>query len=197
MGLFGGSKKNTNNYQKVIDYFCGTKGGCLSKTISDEEYLKMLREKRDSMDFREMALNKIGLDEDQVNEIPPVKFEGFVYNNAYGKQTAKGRWVSSAYQVSWLFFSSTQVYVYRYTFWMHQNAFAESTDEIFYKDVTSLSTRSETETLQLVGNRTAEIITNKLCMVVPGDQLFISMDGIADADSIIQAMKQKLREKKM
>lgn len=34
-------------------------------------------------------------------------------------------------------------------------------------------------------------------MVVPGDKLFLAMGDIQDADAIIQAMKQKLREKKM
>lgn len=32
------------------------------------------------------ALNKIGLDEDEVREIPPVYFEGFRFNNAYAKK---------------------------------------------------------------------------------------------------------------
>lgn len=34
-------------------------------------------------------------------------------------------------------------------------------------------------------------------MVVPGERIFVSMNGVTDADSTIQAMKQKLKEKKL
>ena len=73
----------------------------------------------------------------------------------------------------------------------------ESTDEFFYKDVTSFSTSSETETAHGLSDNKFEVETNKFCMVVPGDKLFVSMDGVTDSEAIIQAMKQKLREKKM
>lgn len=180
---------------KVIEYFCKEEG-CLSKNMTDDEYFNMVINKRDSLNLRKKALDKIGLDEDEVNEIPPAMFEGFVFQNAFAKQRANGHWVSSAYQVAWLFFSSTQVYVYRYTFHMDDNKKLESTDEFFYKDVTSFSTSSETETAHLLSNEKFEVETNKFKMVVPGDKIYISMDGVENSEDIIQAMKQKLREKK-
>lgn len=128
----------TPEQKKVIEYFC--KEGCMTKTMDDEEYLSMVRAKRDSLNLRQKALTKIGLDEDEVSEIPPASFEGFVYKNAYAKKRANGNWVSSSYQVAWLFFSSTQIYIYRYTFNMDEDKKTESTDEFFYKDVTSFST---------------------------------------------------------
>lgn len=73
----------------------------------------------------------------------------------------------------------------------------ESTDEFFYKDVTSFSTSSETEIARGLGYQKFEVETNRFCMVVPGDKLYVPMDGVADSETIIQAMKQKLREKKM
>ncbi|WP_455543706.1 hypothetical protein [Intestinibacter sp.] len=180
---------------KVIEYFC--KEGCMTKTITDEEYLQMLRAKRDSLNLRQKALNKIGLDEDEVNEIAPAVFEGFVYKNNFAKKRANGDWVSSAYQVAWLFFSSTQIYIYRYTFHMDEDKKSESTDEFFYKDVTSFSTATETETAHGLEGKNFEVESNKFTMVVPGDKIFVSMDGVPNADDTIQAMKQKLREKKM
>lgn len=182
--------------KKVIEYFCKEEG-CLSKNISDDEYLQMVFRKRDSLNLKAKALGKIGLDEEEVSEISPAMFEGFVFKNAYAKQRANGKWVSSAYQVSWVFFSSTQVYIYRYTFHMDEDKKNESTDEFFYKDVTSFSTSSETETAHGLGDEKFEVETNKFCMVVPGDKLYVSMDGVEDSEAIIQAMKQKLREKKM
>ena len=181
--------------QKVIEYFC--KEGCMTKTMSDDEYLTMVRNKRDAMNFKQKALSKIGLDEEEVSEISPAMFEGFVYKNAYAKQNATGKWVSSAYQVSWVFFSSTQVYLYSYTFNMDEDKKNERTDEFFYKDVTSFSTLSESDTAHGLEGKTFDVTSEQFAMVVPGDKLFLAMGDIQNADSIIQAMKQKLREKKM
>lgn len=187
--------RNKNEQQKkVIKYFLKT--GCFSFNMSDDEYLSMVTAKRDSLNFRKRALDKIGLDESQVSEISPVMFEGFVYSKAYSKDIGENRWVSSRYQISWLFFSSTQVYLYRYTFNMDDDGKSESTDEFFYKDITSFSTSSDTEeTVTNEGKRTVE--TNKFFMVVPGDKFYCEMNGNSDTEAVIQGMKQKLREKKM
>ena len=185
----------TEEQTKTIEYFC--KEGCMTKTISDSEYLDMVRRKRDSMNFKQKALSKIGLDEEEVSEISPAMFEGFVYKNAYAKQNASGKWVSSAYQVSWIFFSSTQVYLYSYTFNMDEDKKNERTDEFFYKDVTSFSTLSESDTAHGLGGNNFEVTSEQFAMVVPGDKLFMAMGDIQNADAIIQGMKQKLREKKM
>lgn len=193
-------KGKTEEQKNTIKYFCRVPGclsGLFEKKISDDEYMQMVYRKRDSMNLKQKALNKIGLDEDEVSEIPPAVFEGFVFNDAFGKQRYDGKWVSSSYQVSWIFFSSTQIYIYRSTIYMDENKGRESTDEFFYKDVTSFSTSSETETAHGLQGNKFEVETNKFCMVVPGDKLFVSMDGVADSGAIIQAMKQKLREKKM
>ena len=180
---------------KTIEYF--VKEGCMTKTITDEEYWQMIQAKKNSLNLRQKALSKIGLDEDEVSESPPAVFEGFVFKNAFAKKRANGNWISSSYQVAWLFFSSTQIYIYRYTFNMDEDKKSESTDEFFYKDVTSFSTASETETAHGLGDSKFEIESNKFKMVVPGDKIFVSMDGVEDSEAIIQAMKQKLREKKM
>lgn len=185
----------TAEQQSVIEYFC--KEGCMVKTISDEEYITMVNKKINSMNFKQRAMDKIGLDEEEVNEIEPAMFEGFVFKNAYAKKRTDGKWVSSTYQVSWVFFSSTQVYLYSYTFNMDEDKKNERTDEFFYKDVTSFSTLSETDTARGLGDKRFEVTSEQFAMVVPGDKLFVAMGDIQDANSIIQAMKQKLREKKM
>jgi len=204
MGCLGGSKDpaleaackgKTPEQVKVIEYFCKQEG-CMSKNMTDDEYMSQVRAKRDSLNLKQKAVGKIGLDEDQIREIPPAMFEGFVFKNAYAKKRANGSWVSSAYQVSWIFFSSTQVYLYSYTFNMDEDKKTEKTDEFFYKDVTSFSTSSETETANSFGGKKIEVETSKFAMVVPGDKLFMSMDGVSNAEEIIQGMKQKLREKK-
>ncbi|MEI6853801.1 MAG: hypothetical protein WCL06_13225, partial [Bacteroidota bacterium] len=182
--------------KKVVKYFVSD-GGCLEKTLTDEEYDAIVRGKRDNANFKKKALSKIGLDEDQVKEIPPAMFEGFVMKDAFAKKRANGKWVSSAYQVSWVFFSTNQIYLYSCVFNMDEDKKSERTDEFFYKDVTSFSTTSETQTPKVIGDKKVEVNTNRFAMVVPGDKLFMAMDGVRDSESIIQAMKQKLREKKM
>lgn len=187
----------TETQIKVIDYFTKTGGcGCMGKTIKDDEYLKLVHNQRDSLKTKERAFSKIGLDVDQVKEIPPVTFEGFRFKDAWAKKTAKGSWVSSSYQVAWLFFSDSQVYIYQHTFHMDEDKKSERTDEFFYKDVTSFSTTSESEKARAIGDKEIDVENNMLAMVVPGDKFMIALSGVEGSEAVIQAMKQKLREKK-
>lgn len=187
--------------KKVIEYFLKEpECGCGYKTISDDEYEKLVRIKAKSHISKEKALSKLGVDEDQVNEIQPVMFEGYSFKNAWYKRKANGNWVSSAYQISWLFFSSNQVYLYQYIFNMDDDKKSELTEEYFYRDVTSFSTRTETELAKGVKKgkiSNAEIESNKFMIIVPGASLTIALDKTDDDyENIIQGMKQKLREKK-
>lgn len=196
----------TPDQQKVIKYFFGA-GGCLNKGLTDEEYDAMLRAKLNSMDIRAKALNKIGLDESQVNEIEPVHFEGYLFDDkkAYALMGKDRLWRSSAYQVTWLFFSDSQVYVYQYTFHMDEDGKKESTEEYFYKDITNFSTSSESVEKEVVdkvsctGKTTysrRSVDTDRFALVVPGDKFLCSMEKTEYTERAIQGMKAKLREKK-
>lgn len=122
--------------------------------------------------------------------------------NKWGKDR---KWRSSAYQISWIFFSDTQVYVYQYTFNMDEDGKKESTEEYFYKDITNFSTSSDTvekEVLEKVsckGEATytrKNVDSNRFAMVVPGDKFYCSMEQSDYTERAIQGMKAKLREKK-
>jgi len=186
----------TQEQIKVIEYFTKEESW-MSKNMTDDVYLAQVKAKRDSLNLKQKALDKIGLDEDEVKEIPPAKFEGFVFRDAYAKKRANGDWISSSYQVSWLFFSATQVYLYSYTFRMDEDSKAEKTDEYFYKDVTSFSTSSESEEATGTNDKKFKVESNKFAMRVGGESVYMSMDGVPNAEQIIQGMKQKLREKKL
>ncbi len=199
-------KGRTEEQKKVIKYFLGG-GGCLASTLKDEEYDALVRAKAESMDFKQKALDKIGLDESQVNEIEPVHFEGYYFDEkkTYAKWGTDRTWRSSAYQISWIFFSSTQVYVYQYTFNMDEDGKKESTEEYFYKDITNFSTSSDTvekEVLDKVsckGETTyarKNVDSNRFALVVPGDKFYCSMEQSDYTERAIQGMKAKLREKK-
>jgi len=182
---------------KSIKYFSpktGCIGGCLEALfgVKDEVYEQMLRETLNGLNLRQKALGKIGLDEDQLKEIEPVNFHGYHFKDgAYYRVGKDGRFRSSKYSTTWLFFSSTQVYMYQYILDMTSTSIKERTEEYFYKDITNFSTTTETVTF---AGKNKEV--NEFTLVVPGDKFFCSMDGVPDADRAISAMKQKLREKK-
>ncbi len=200
-------KGRTPEQQAVIKYFLT--GGCLSKTMSDQEYDALVQQTVNNMNFKQRALKKIGLDETEVNEIPPVHFEGYQFGetNSYAKQGQDRRWRSSAYQVSWLFFSDTQVYLYQYTLNMDEDSKKEITEEYFYKDVTSIATASDTvekadvlEKVNCKGDATytrRTIDTDLFKLATSGGSFYCAMDGGTVSEDVIQGMKAKLREKKL
>jgi len=199
-------KGRTAEQQKVIKYFFGS-GGCLSSTISDSEYESLVRAKANSIDFKQKALDKIGLDESQVQEIEPVHFEGYYSDEkrTYARRGKDGIWRSSAFQISWIFFSSTQVYVYQYTFNMDEDGKKEATEEYFYKDITNFSTSSDTiekevlESTSCTGKSTyrrSNVDVDRFSLIVPGDRFNCSMEKNDYTERSIQGMKAKLREKK-
>jgi len=188
------SQEYINKTNKYFNPATGCPGGCIAALfgVKDDEYDRMLSETLNSMNFKEKALGKIGLDEDQLKEIPPVYFHGFYYkDNAMYRIGKDGRLRSSKYSATWLFFSGSQVYMYQHVLDMASTWKKEVTEEYFYKDITNFSTVTETVT---VGGKNMEV--NEFALIVPGDKFFCSISGVPDADRAISAMKQKLREKK-
>ena len=81
---------------------------------------------------------------------------------------------------------------------MDEDKKSESTEEYFYRDVTSFNSRTETEEAKDNHGNKIEVESNKFCIVVPGATLTVALqDTTGDFESAIQGMKQKLREKKM
>ena len=185
----------TPEQQNVIKYFVD--GGCMSKSMSDSEYESLVASKVSGLNTKKMALDTIGLDIDEVSEIPPVELQGYSYDGAtYIKKNASGKYVSSKYQITWLFFSSTQVYTYTYFISLDKDEKYQNTLEYFYKDVTSFSTSTAPQEYSDAKGNTEKFQSAMFKMVVPGDSFFASITDVSNADQILQAMKQKLREKK-
>lgn len=197
----------TPEQQKVIKYFMAPEG-CFSKNISDAEYDQLVQSKYTSLNLKQKALDKTGVDESQVNEIAPCEFKNWNYDKARIKRGKDGVIRTSAYQVTWLFFSDKQVYVYQYTFNMDEDGKKERTEEYFYKDITNFSTSSESEEKEYweaakgCGFSKVPIVTRKTIdhdvfqLIVPGDKFSCSMVNNSEAEDKIKAMKNKLREKK-
>lgn len=195
-------KGRTDEQAAVIRYFCNDPKCLRKQPISDAEYDEMVLAVLRSNDYKKKALDKIGLDEDQVKEIEPVHFEGFQYDKqSLAKQGDDGKYRSSKYQVSWLFFSSTQVYLYQNTFNMDEDGKKESTEEYFYKDITNFSTSSDTVETPFYDEETGKDIlknvdSNRFAITVPGDKFYCSLEQNDYTENAIRGMKSMLREKK-
>jgi len=195
-------KGRNDDQVAVIRYFCN-EPSCLSKKpISDQEYDGMISSYLSKHDYKQKAINKIGLDESEITEIEPVHFEGFVFDKkSLYKRGDDGIDRSSKYQISWIFFSANQVYLYQNTFNMDEDGKKERTEEYFYKDITNFSTVSETEEVASYDPKQEKDVlinmdTTRFSLVVPGDKLFCSMQQNEYTENSIKGMKAMLREKK-
>ncbi len=197
-------KGKTPDQKKAIGYFTG-EGGCFSKVIKDEQYDQMVEEKLRSINFKQRAIEVLGIDPEQINEIAPIHFEGFDFSKAILiKQGNDDLWRSSAYEITWLFFSDTQIYVYQHTFHMESDAKEEKTMEYFYDDITSFSVNHETIDKPLPKKNCMGAITYEFkpvdytafYLTVPSASLLCSMVQNDYTDRAIEGMKAKLREKK-
>jgi len=197
-------KGKTPDQQKIIKYFLDS--GCLAglTRMKDDVYDQMLLDKINSLNLKQKALGRIGLDEDQLKEIPPVNLYGFHYtDNAYTRVGKDGLPRSSKYDIAWLFFSNTQVYMYTYVLDMTSDSKQETAEEYFYKDIVSFSTYSETieanKPSGCMGSGVTKVKTeydNFRMAITSGDKFGVSTTGVRDAENAVSAMKQKLREKK-
>lgn len=199
-------KGRTADQQKAILYFLGGTGGCFgTKACSDAEYDEMVRAMRASVATENQALDRLGIDRDQVREINPVCLEGFNYDKQRIKRGEDNLLRSSGYQISWLFFSSDQVYAYQYRFALDDDAKNVKTEEYFYRDITNFSTTTKTVEYEkltpggCMSMPTTERSTDNVDifrLVVPGESFEASMIQSDYTNSSIRAMQQKLREKK-
>ena len=200
-------KQRNSEQRQVMRYF--VLGGCVgSGAMSDMEYDNLLKSRINSLNLKQRAINKIGLDDSELTEVEPAHFENYFFNDkaktltSYGQD---GKTRSSAYQVTWVFANATQVYLYQYTLHMDKDAQKEHIQEYFWKDITNFSSTNETvETLKPTVSWIApkvtmtkmNVNTNCFTLIVPGDKVECSMEANDHTDRSIKAMKTKLREKK-
>ena len=201
-------KGRTKEQQTAVSYVC-METGCFGKAqVEDAEYDQMVLQKIKATDWKQKALNKLGLDESQVQEVEPIHFQSFRFDEKTIDRLGEDKkWRSSEYQISWIFASDTEIYVWQYTFSMIDDTKKERTEEYFYKDITNFSTSAETlekyvpvlekhclkkEKKWLRQN----VDYNKFSIVVPGDKFYCSIEDDEYVEAAVQGLKAKLREKK-
>ena len=194
--------------QANIKFFYGSKGGCMSSGMTAQQYQEKVNQRLSGLNTKQMALKKLGIDEDEVREIDPVTFEGYLYTDKSDNLVARNgsSWVSSDYQITWLFFGEKELFIYQYSFSMISDSKRENTMQYFYQDVTNFAAASETYQKWISepaggckgGNeyRQASADADEFKIVVPGDTLKCSMTPTDNTDAAIRGMRNKLREMK-
>lgn len=207
------AKKGKSEAQcEAIDFFADDFGGagcgCMhkSKVISIDEYQKRVADFCNGVNVKARAMAKIGLDESQISEIPPICLSSYVFDDDVYVKVENNIAVSSQYGISWIFFSATQMYTYNYIFDMTSDNVWETTNDFFYQDITCFTTQSKV--VEKIVEESSGCIFGKgnvfkrnyvvdtLKIVVPGSSYEVSMrDAGVQAESI-QAAKNMLRERK-
>lgn len=197
-------KGRSADQQQAIHYFHDERG-CLSKGIPDEEFDANKKRQITALNLKQKAMNKLGIDEEQVKEVDPICLIGPVYDKGWRRRGSDNINRYSVYQITHIFCSSDQVYVYQYTINLDSDEKKERAEEYFYKDITNFTTIDDTEELEFevtkgcmkkTETERIKVNTNSLKIAVPGDAFMCAMISTDETEGQIQALKAKLREKK-
>lgn len=207
-------KGKSEEQKKVIDFLflvgpgggCGSSSGSGKSSMTMQEYINLVQRKCQGLNLQARALQKIGLDASQVQEIPPVMLSSFVYDDDCLIRVDNNIAVSSQYSITWIFFSATQMYTYKYIFDTTSDNTWEFTKDFFYTDITCLSTAREVkEKIDITrgsGCSSSETVTKNhyvvdtLEIIVPGTSYRFSLRNSDTIEQSIQAAKAMVREKK-
>ncbi len=156
------------------------------------------------------ALEKLGIDEEEVKEIPPIILGGYVYPDVVkdkdGREIMKGeiregldgKWRSSIFKVAILFFSQNEMHCYARRFdTLNEGILEETTEVYFYQDIVSVSTLTIEDKIkvgdkEIAMKREAFKLTTKA-----GTSISVNLSSDAsEAQQSVSAMRALLREKK-
>jgi hypothetical protein len=122
----------------------------------------------------DLALSKLGLDRDELGSVEPLVVSGYKFSDIpFGfvakQEKSTGKWRSPLGEVAVIIFSDDVLHSYKRIFSFVDPSFkGEETDEYFYKDVVSISTKSEVEKLPGVGKFAATISYESLTLTTSG-----------------------------
>ena len=225
-------KGKREEQKKCIDFLYDVEApqkGCFSKgkahvglysgneLMTLDEYRAHVSRCIQNMDFKKKALERIGLDESQVSEIPPInasyfelKGDGVVTKSMETDVAGVWKTVSNKYTVVWIFFSDTQIYTYQYTFDSISDNSYEFTRDFFYGDVTCI--RTDHETVEKIIERKSfsgcfkkseeskffhhNLEYSSFYITVPDDSYSFTCAMTDTLEQSIQAAKAMIREKK-
>jgi hypothetical protein len=172
--------------------------------VGDDDIDKVY--KNNLKNLKLMAINKLGIDEDQVKEYNPISFRWYDYEplmkiKPQYKMGVDGKLRSSHCKGSIYLFSAEQIYYYEYRFSLLENKKQEMTDEYFYSDIVSVSTKSDIITYgdenTAFGAATQSVNVETFTLTTSaGTSVGAALENIENAQSSINTLKNLLREKK-
>lgn len=148
--------------------------------------------------MKSRALKKLGLDEDEVSEIAPISFDGYVYKRALIKQGKDGKYRSNKYQAVMFFFSSNEVHCFTYDFSITESGQKESTDVYFYKDIVSVSTQTDGTEYSVGKGKSSQFDYEYFKLTTTGGtSISCAVRNIDKAQRSINGMRSLIKSKKM
>ena len=169
-----------------------------SKTISDGEYDAGVARFADGLS-RTRALQKLGVDKSEVNEIAPIILGGYEFENADKvKQGKDKRWRSNVYKAIMLFFSRNEFHCYTARFkTTEDNILSEATDVYFYQDIVSASTASVSDKVKVDDDKEIIIHSEAFKLTTKGGtSITVNLLNSRQGQESVNAMRALLREKK-
>jgi hypothetical protein len=150
----------------------------------------------------EAAFSKLGVDRNQVTAVEPLVISGYVFKGLPAGTVAKEdpqtrKWRSPLGEVAVILFSENMLYSYKRKFSFLDTSYkAEETDEYFYRDVVSISTKAEEESLKIRG-RNESVSYESITLTTSGGTSVKC--ALYDTDSVnrsLAAARNLIREKK-
>lgn len=167
--------------------------------LTDSEYDNYVMQQMGMPSMKNEALNKLGIDESEVEEIEPIILSGYVYQGADNiKQGRDGQWRSNKFEVFSLFFTVNELHCYTKRITATGGKKMESTDVYFYKDIVSASTTYETFTRPQQGTIPAINVDYECFKLTTsaGTSITVSLRDVDGIQKSINAMRALLKEKK-
>ena len=167
------------------------------KLMSDAEFEGLVKAKIDAMNVAQLGLERLGLDAEQVREINPIVLSDKVIKNTSLTVRNKNNnsLHSSTQHVTYLYFTDEQLFVYKIQFDMCCNMQEEWASEFFYKDICDVSSYTRKNVLKAEGFE-FEYSTVSFEIIATNSKIGFDLDGDNENVDSIQAMKQKIRDKK-
>jgi hypothetical protein len=156
-------------------------------------------------ELHQRALNKLGLDADEVKLIDPIVVGGYFLGSLGSgfrvKRGKDGKFRSSLFEGVVIFFAEQELHAYKYQVSLvRRNESSERTDVYFYRDVVSVSTRSSSNSVPVVGEAKPQTFKTEVFTLTTsgGTDIECSMDASDDVvGRNIQGARQLVRNKKL
>ena len=152
-------------------------------------------------ELKPRALEKLGLDADEVNLIDPIIVGGKLFGGRNQVRKGKDGVIrSSGCEGVVIFFGEQELHAYKYEVSLvTSNLTSDQTDVYFYRDVVSVSTKSDTIQVSIDGVKTQQIALELFKLTTSGGTT-IECSTSATANTMerdIHGARQLIRNKKM